>query len=205
MTGQMHTGVDVRDAWISDTAQRLTDAGYVEQQAPGAPFRVMRKSEFRVTWSLSRLHTFVVLARTDSADASVVDRFVSDAADFAKATKGGLPRGFQTGIAVFPVLVAAQASPDAHARAADKPRKMWATMPIPILVEPAADTATTYSSRMLWGKVFQDYLGEQQRLIIGSLQGSSIPRSNSAYVFTGIMALGLALWLIGLFLVLSSG
>ena len=46
------------------------------------------------------------------------------------------------------------------------PQKMWAAMPISVVVDVAMQRAYTASGNMLWGAVYQDFLGEQQELVV---------------------------------------
>ncbi len=187
-----YTGYDASDAWITDTVARLQQAGYVEQPAMGGfPARVLRRSDFRISWLLCKLHTFVILTKVQAADARTLEAFTEDAVAYAKTHKGGLPEGLQTGLAVFPVLVAAHADSGVRWAAVAKPQKRFAVMAVPMLAEPPSAQIATYSSRFVWGKIFQDFLGEQQRLIAGSLSGPTMPRSAFAYIFMAIHAVGL--------------
>jgi hypothetical protein len=67
------------------------------------------------------------------------------------------------------------------------PQKMWASMPIPIVVDVATQRAYTASGRMLWGAVYQDFLGEQQELVVA---GTGAPTLLSGGRHHGRAALG---------------
>ena len=108
------------DVWTEAALTRLQAAGYrlveVDQSVlPGA--RAVRRSDFRIRWFLTRLHTFVVFVVLERATEADLSAITDLAARWAKSAKGGLPIGFQTGVAVIPVIVSSSADQAAQAAA----------------------------------------------------------------------------------------
>lgn len=159
------------DVWTDTALTRLQTVGYkavdVDQVVlPGA--RAVRRSDLRVTWFFSRLHTFVVFLVVDHATQADLEAFADCAAKWAKSVKGGLSLGFQSGVAVIPVVVCNWADEGARAFAASKPRKRYATMTLPMVIDPARLFVGTYVRTIWWGIAFQDFLAAQQRTIVGA-------------------------------------
>ena len=75
-----------------------------------------------------------------------------------------------------------------HAATAS-PQKMWAAMPISVVVDVAMQRAYTASGNMMWGAVYQDFLGEQQELVVA---GTGAPTLVSGGQHAGRALLGLA-------------
>lgn len=168
-------------AWADDLVGRLLAAGY--REVPTSPglvgARAFRRSEFRISWLFSRLHTFIIVWVGGHVAASDVATFSRTSVRWAKQNKGGLPVGFQTGVAALPVAVCEGADQAAVDEAARRPDKHFAAIELPILAHPDSGKASTYSGQILWGLVYQRYLGDQQRLILDGLRGATMPGPSS--------------------------
>jgi hypothetical protein len=157
-------------AWIEQAAGRLRADGYTdlgEVVVHGRTVRALRRKDFKVQWLFTQIHTFVVFDPMDQVDAGVLSAFSQAAGTWAKSVKGGLPLGFQTGIVLFPVLVAQHASPAAHEEAQRVPGKNFGALHTPILVETATRSISHYTGSMLWGVIYQSFIAAQRRLITG--------------------------------------
>lgn len=98
---------DVSHGYLSGLEQRLrADDCHVEHPAlRRGTALVGRRSDFRVSWFLTKLHLFTVAVPLPHVTLAAIQDFTQVAVQHAKDEKGGLPRGFQTGVAVFPVMV----------------------------------------------------------------------------------------------------
>ncbi|WP_157412824.1 hypothetical protein [Aeromicrobium sp. Root236] len=159
------------DVWTDAALARLQAAGYkaieVDQSVlPGA--RAMRRSNLRLRWFFTRLHTFVVFVTVDHVTGPDLSAIADLAAEWAKRVKGGLPIGLQTGVAMIPVIVTSSVDDAAQAAALAKPRKRFATMAFPMIVDPVRLFVATYSRTVAWGAAYMDFLADQQRIIVGT-------------------------------------
>jgi hypothetical protein len=158
------------EAWTNHLADRLAAEGYREVPHPLGTdqpgLRAFRRRDFRVSWVLTQLHTFVVVQAVPQANGLAVLEFMRHAVPWAKSVKGGLPVGLQTGLVVIAVTATERAQEDAMHAATAAQQKMWAAMPISVVVDVAMQRAYTASGNMLWGAAYQDFLGEQQELIV---------------------------------------
>jgi hypothetical protein len=152
-------------------AQRLLAAGYTE--VPDAlglgsegGVRAFRRSDFKVSWVFTRLHTFVVVRPAPEVSALQVEDLLRDSVAWAKSVKGGLSVGLQTGVAVLGVLVTELARDDAVRTAAGPLERRWAAMPLPVVVDVHAGRSYTASGSMIWGALYQDHLAQQQQLVL---------------------------------------
>ncbi|MDX6233809.1 MAG: hypothetical protein QOH68_2881 [Nocardioidaceae bacterium] len=157
--------------WTDASISRLQAAGYkavdVDQAVlPGA--RAVRRSDFRIRWFLTRLHTFVVFFAIDHPTEADVSAVADLAARWAKSVKGGLPIGFQTGVAVIPVIVSSGADEAMLQAALAKPRKRFSTMVFPMIADPVRLLLATYNRTVAWGIAYMDFLADQQRIIVGA-------------------------------------
>jgi hypothetical protein len=125
----------------------------------GAPVLVARTAKFRWAWMATKLHTFVVAAAFPPGTATPdrLDAFMQEAMRFAKANKGGLPVGFQTGVAAVTVAVTEQADDAAHGWAASPHGRKFGVMSFPCLVD-ATSGRVTRPDRMVIGGIYSKHL-----------------------------------------------
>ena len=159
------------DVWTDAALTRLQASGYkavdVDQAVlPGA--RAVRRSDFRIRWFLTRMHTFVVFLVVDHVTEPDLSAIADLAAKWAKSVKGGLPIGLQTGVAVIPAVVSSSIDEAARASALAKPRKRFATMTFPMIVDPVRLSVATYTRTVAWGVAYMDFLADQQRIVVGT-------------------------------------
>ena len=104
----------------------------------------------------------------DDATAPDVSAVADLAARWAKSVKGGLPIGFQTGVAVIPVIVSSGADEAALQAALANPRKRFSTMVFPMIADPVRLTVATCTRTVAWGIAYGDFLADQQRIVVGA-------------------------------------
>lgn len=129
-----------------------------QQRLQGSPVLVARTSEFRWRWFATRIHTFVVAAPfpAGTATADRLGGFLRAATEYAKANKGGLPRGLQTGVAVIVVAVADSADHAAFEWASAVRGRKFAALPFPVLADTAAGQVVM-PRRMVLGGIYKAY------------------------------------------------
>ena len=100
----------------------------------GGPAVVGYQSRFRLRWMATKLHLFTVVVSVPQATIDVVSSVTAQGIDYAKKTKGKF-RGFQSGVAVIPVVVAAEVLADARAAVETRPAKSFAVITLPAIVD----------------------------------------------------------------------
>jgi len=136
----------------------------------GREVLVARTKQFRLRWMATMLHTFVVASEfPPDVSAHELDAFMDQAIQFAKANKGGLPVGMQTGIAVVTVAVTAGAGPAAAGWASKVHGRKFAAMPWPALLDTATGTVVQ-PAKMTIGGIYKAYLQEMvQTHVVGAV------------------------------------
>ena len=162
--------------WVDGSVERLLSAGYRGQHPDDERFVAgVRRADFQVKWALTRLHTFVLFGCVEHATADGIREFTALSHRWATQAKGGLPRGFQAGVAVLPVLVCISADEGAMSEVMRRPDKHFAAADFPLLVQLGQGRYATYSGGITWGEIYQDFLRSQQELIVGDLPGQALP------------------------------
>jgi len=133
---------------------------------------VARTSQFRWRWMATQLHTFLVAAPFPEAlSREQLDGFLSAATRYAKANKGGLPLGLQTGVAAIVVAVMEGASPEAVQWASNVHGRQFSTIPWPSLVDTRVPTVVQ-PQRMVIGGIYKSYLQQMvQQHVMGAVTG----------------------------------
>lgn len=153
---------------LAAAGPRLSAAKYAVEGAPlaQAPSVAGRRKLFRVQWMLTQLKVSVVVAAVEEVSADGWQRFTTDAFQYAKAFRGGLPTGFQSGIGCVAILAAKTVDPAAAALAAERPRVEWFTgVGMPALVDLTTGQVHEYDGRVLVGGIYAKFLRKQRSLI----------------------------------------
>lgn len=148
------------ESYLSGLEQRLrADECHVDHPAlRGSTALVGRRSDFKVSWFLTKLHLFTVAVPLPDVTLAAIQDFTQVAVQYAKEAKGGLPRGFQTGVAVFPVMVGERVDPAAAAWAAEKQRLEFACFTRPVVVDATTGQAHAFRGKARLGGVYNRHL-----------------------------------------------
>jgi hypothetical protein len=148
--------------YADEAAHRMAADGSAVSQIvlPIGPAVVGYQSQFRLRWMATKLHVFTVVVPVSLATAETLRGATEQSIDYAKQTKGRL-RGLQSGVAALPVLVTAQATPDALAAAESRPSKEWAAFTLPAIVDLTSGRIHRFSGRLLWGGLYAAWLRER--------------------------------------------
>jgi hypothetical protein len=128
---------------------------------------VARTKQFRLRWMATQLHTFIVAAPFPASPSrGDLDFFIRSATQYAKANKGGLPLGFQTGLATIVVAVTHGASPEAVDWASSVHGRQFSAIPWPVLIDTAVPTLVQ-PQRMVIGGIYKAHLQQMVNAHVG--------------------------------------
>lgn len=141
--------------------QMLADGNDVSLvQLRSGPAVVGYKSKFRWRWLATKVHLFTVVVGVPQATNEVLAALTSQALEYAKTTKGKL-RGLQTGVAVIPVVVATDVTPEARSTVESRPEKGFAAFVLPAIVDAQAEQTYSYHGRVIWGGMYASWMKER--------------------------------------------
>lgn len=150
------------EKYVEEVTHRLAKNGYsvstVQLRCGNAT--VGYQSHFRLKWFATRLHFFVVLVSADHADAADLDGAIAESILYAKSRKGRW-RGWQTAIAVAPIVVSRQVQAEARLAAESKPTKRWLVICLPVAIDLATHKRYMYRGPATWGRAYTSWLREQ--------------------------------------------
>jgi len=146
---------------------RLAGSGFTQQRVKiaGHDALVARRSDFRLKWVATRLHTFVMVFHVTDLDEQLAEELTAAAQRYAIRHKRGLPRGLQTGSAAVAVFLSHEPQPALHQWFADTPKHRFAALRFPVLVELEPPTLTYFQGRARTGAVYLGHL----RGVVGDL------------------------------------
>ena len=148
--------------YLDDLTTRLTSAGYAtEMHAIGGwPTLTGYRSDFRLRWMASRLHTFVAVRSLPVVTAEELDAFTRASLEYVKQAKGAW-RGAQSGVAVIPVLVGESVDEAAADYARTQLVRHYAAFAWPVTVDLSTGERTSHRGRPTVGAVFTGWMRQQ--------------------------------------------
>ncbi|MDI9883207.1 levansucrase [Streptomyces sp. HNM0645] len=146
--------------YLQFVEHRLTADGCAPrwEQWHGAPVLVGRRADFRLQWAATKLHLFTAVAAAPEITVPAVEAFTWRVLDYARANKGGLPVGLQTGVAAFPVLVSERVDPAAMAWAQEQQRNRFACFARPVVVDMSQGHVGFYRGTPALGRVYASHM-----------------------------------------------
>jgi hypothetical protein len=132
---------------------------------PGGPALVGYQSKFRFRWVATKLHLFTVVIAVPEVTREILDSVTTQAIDYAKKKRGKL-RGFQTGVAVIPIVAGSHVQPDARAAVEERPAKIFALILLPAIADLETAETYTYRGRLVFGAIYTAWLRERQKVVL---------------------------------------
>jgi hypothetical protein len=128
---------------------------------------VGRRSDFRWRWFAVRLHTAVVAAPFDPAEAhpELLDRFLAEASRWAVEHRRSGRLGIQTGTAAVAVAVLPSMSEEVRAWASKPHGRHFAAIAYPVAVD-ASSGSVVNPQRMVVGGIFSSFLRNLVRDVV---------------------------------------
>ena len=148
--------------YVDDISTRLRAAGYeVELRAIGGmPALTGYRSDFRLRWVASRLHTFVTVRSVPVVTAGELEAFAQASLEYTKAAKGAM-RGVQSGVAAIAVLVGDRVEEDAAQYARTQLVRNFAAFAWPVTVDLSTGERSSHRGRPTLGAVFTGWMRQQ--------------------------------------------
>lgn len=146
--------------YLEALKQRLESDGCTvhAQRSEGRQLLVARRADFRLRWMATRLHLFTLASVVPVVSPAEIEAFTAWAQDYAIGQKGGLPRGAQTGVAVFPTLISEAVDPQAARWAAAKQRLRFACLGRPVVVDARTGGASCFRGIAAMGFIYGGHL-----------------------------------------------
>ena len=146
--------------YLQELKERLLADGCDLQWVKPGPADVMigRRSDFKALWMATKIHLFTIAAALPEVSVTTLEQFTDFAMQTAIDHKDRLPRGIQTGLAVFPTLISDSVEPAALHSAARSQRLRFACIARPTVIDTATRTLGAYRGTPVAGIMYASYL-----------------------------------------------
>lgn len=151
------------------------------------------QAKFRWRWFATHLHVFTFVSAMDHVGKQDIQEFARLCTDFAKKEKPGLPRGFQTGAAAVPIVVATEVDDEATSWVETGVKNRFALLTFPALVDAGSGDVLAVRKIRAWGMIYDAFLRQVVRQHVGASEKLSVPPSEKRSAIGKILAISLAI------------
>ena len=118
---------------------------------------VAHRSDFRLRWFATRLHSFVITCSVSSLTTERAEELTAAAQQFSVSHKPGLPRGLQTGTMTFATFICDSSDEELQRWFAAKPPVGFAAMQFPVLADISTDQVTWFGGQRVLGSIYRQH------------------------------------------------
>ena len=156
--------------YVDDITSNLRAGGYeVEMHAIGGmPALTGYRSDFKLQWMATKLHTFVTVRSVPVVTVDELDAFALASLEYTKATKGGA-RGAQSGVAAITVLVGETVEEAAAEYARKELVRHFAAFAWPVTVDLSTRESSSHRGRPTIGAIYTGWMRKQIAMALPEL------------------------------------
>ena len=118
---------------------------------------VGESKKFKVSWFATQLNLFTIIATPEEVSEEAVSSFCASALDYAIKHNAGLPRGMQSGVACFPLMISPSISVEAEKWVQKKSRKRFAAFAFPVLLDTSDKIPVYYKKTPVLGGMYYKF------------------------------------------------
>ena len=118
-----------------------------------------------------QMHSYFFFAANDLAGYAQMQVYAEACMACARKNYEGLPRGMQSGLAVYPVMLQHPLQPDALAYVKQIPDKHWAAFELPVLFDPMTGQLEYLDKTPVWGFAMWRGIKASARMALVGSQG----------------------------------
>jgi len=130
------------------------DFELAQDEIDGFNVTVATKKQFRLSWLATQMNIFAVMGTSKAISKDVIEKFSKLSLDYAIKNNRGLPRGLQSGVASFALLVSSNVDEEAKKFVQQRPKKHFAAAEMPIVYDLREDTLYYYEKTPIWGMIY---------------------------------------------------
>jgi len=113
--------------------------------------------KFKVSWFATQLNLFAIIATPEEVSEEAISSYCTSALDYAIKHNSGLPRGMQSGVACFALMISPSVSVEAEKWVQKKSRKRFAAFAIPVLLDTSDNTPIYYKKTPILGGMYYKF------------------------------------------------
>jgi hypothetical protein len=139
--------------YINAAIERFKTDGFdiSAEKIGGSDIVAARNSQLKPLAGMTQMKNSAVIGFADAVTKESMEKFTEDAFKHTLETTEGLPRGMQTGVSCFAVLVSGDVSEDAKKWVQEKPKSSFAAFRMPVIVDLSSGQTFYYRKTPIWG------------------------------------------------------
>ena len=115
---------------------------------------VAARKKFSLVKFATQMNTFAIMGASNNVSKDVIENFSKAALDYAIKNNKGLPRGLQSGVVCFAVLVSSNVDESAKQWVEKKPKRHFAAFEMPVIFDLRNDELYYCKKTPIWGMVY---------------------------------------------------
>lgn len=161
-----HGSADILPSYLQTVASRICQAPQFIPEA-GAYLLVADQPGALAV----QMHSYFFFAANDLAGYAQMQVYAEACMAWARKNYEGLPRGMQSGLAVYPVMLQHPLQTDALAYVKQIPDKHWAAFELPVLFDPMTGQLEHLDKTPVWGFAMWRGIKATARMVLVGSQG----------------------------------
>lgn len=115
---------------------------------------VATKKQFKWSWLAVQMNFFAIMGFCESITEEIIENFSKNCLEYAIKNNKGLPRGLQSGVVSFPLLVSSDVDENSKEFAQTRPKKHFAAMEMPVIFDLKENELYYYDKTPIWGGLY---------------------------------------------------
>lgn len=161
-----HGSADILPSYLQTVASRICQAPQFIPEAGAYLLVADQRGALAV-----QMHSYFFFAANDLAGYAQMQVYAEACMAWARKNYEGLPRGMQSGLAVYPVMLQHPLQPDALAYVKQIPDKHWAAFELPVLFDPITGQLEHLDKTPVWGFAMWRGIKATARMLLVGSQG----------------------------------
>lgn len=161
-----HGSADILPSYLQTVASRICQAPQFIPEAGAYLLVADQRGALAV-----QMHSYFFFAANDLAGYAQMQVYAEACMAWARKNYEGLPRGMQSGLAVYPVMLQHPLQPDALAYVKQIPDKHWAAFKLPVLFDPMTGQLEHLDKTPVWGFAMWRGIKATARMVLVGSQG----------------------------------
>lgn len=161
-----HGSADILPSYLQTVASRICQAPQFIPEAGAYLLVADQRGALAV-----QMHSYFFFAANDLAGYAQMQVYAEACMAWARKNYEGLPRGMQSGLAVYPVMLQHPLQPDALAYVKQIPEKHWAAFELPVLFDPMTGQLEHLDKTPVWGFAMWRGIKATARMVLVGSQG----------------------------------
>jgi len=138
---------------VSERFEKMTD-----EKIGNHDVSIAYESIFKLKWSATKLKKFSFVAHVERIDEDTLKTYTDECFEYSRKNYKGLPRGIQNAFVTFAVLASENIDKSAITFVESRPKKHFAALEIPIIIDLKNEKLKFYAQNHLWGGMYYKFL-----------------------------------------------